>query len=72
MLFRSMVNRGELIAAAAEGLSVPIHASVCGMVTEVTERYIEIEARLQRLQPGGELEAKGREESVERMELSHE
>lgn len=68
-----MVNRGELIAAAAEGLSVPIHASVCGMVTEVTERYIEIEARLQQPQPGGgELEAKGREESVERMELSHE
>lgn len=37
------VTRGQKIAEAAEGLSVPVHASVCGKVTEVTERYIEIE-----------------------------
>ena len=38
------VSRGQMIAEAAEGLSVPIHASICGTVTAVTDRYIEIEA----------------------------
>ena len=37
------VSRGQMIAEAAEGLSVPIHASICGTVTAVTDRYIEIE-----------------------------
>lgn len=36
------VTRGQVVAEAAEGLSVPVHASVCGTVTEVTERYVEI------------------------------
>ncbi len=36
------VTRGQMIAAAAEGLSVPAHASICGVVTDVTERYVEI------------------------------
>ena len=29
------VERGQIIAAAAKGLSVPIHASVSGKVTKV-------------------------------------
>lgn len=37
------VVRGQKVAEAAEGLSAPIHASVCGRVAEVTERYIELE-----------------------------
>lgn len=36
------VTRGQVIAEAAEGLSVPIHASVCGVVTDVTDKYVEI------------------------------
>lgn len=36
------VQRGQVIAAAAEGLSVPIHASITGTVTEVQDRYISI------------------------------
>lgn len=36
------VKRGQIIANAAEGLSVPIHASICGTVTEVQDKYIEI------------------------------
>ena len=36
------VTRGQMIAAPAKGLSVGIHASICGMVTEVTDRYIVI------------------------------
>lgn len=38
------VSRGQKIAEAAEGLSVPVHASICGRVTAVTDRYIEITA----------------------------
>ncbi len=38
------VTRGQVIAEAAAGLSVPIHASICGTVTEVTDRYIVIAA----------------------------
>ena len=38
------VSRGQMIAAAADGLSVPVHASICGKVTEVTDKYIEITA----------------------------
>lgn len=33
---------GDIIATAAEGLSVNIHASKAGKVTEVTERYVVI------------------------------
>ena len=36
------VTIGQMIAAPANGLSVGIHASVCGKVTEVTDRYIVI------------------------------
>ena len=36
------VTRGQVIANAAQGLSVPVHASVCGVVTDVTDRYVEI------------------------------
>ncbi len=36
------VTRGQVIAAAAQGLSVPVHASICGIVTDVTDKYVEI------------------------------
>ena len=36
------VERGQMIAAPANGLSVGIHASITGKVTEVTDRYIVI------------------------------
>lgn len=36
------VKEGDVIAKAAEGLSVNIHASIDGQVTEVTDRYIII------------------------------
>lgn len=36
------VTRGQLIAEAVQGLSVPVHASICGTVTDVTDKYIEI------------------------------
>lgn len=36
------VTRGQVIAEAAQGLSVPVHASICGSVTDVTDTYIEI------------------------------
>ncbi len=38
------VVRGQVIAEAAAGLSVPVHASICGTVTEVTDKYVEITA----------------------------
>ncbi len=38
------VSRGQVIAEAAQGLSVPVHASICGVVTEVTDKYVEITA----------------------------
>ena len=38
------VQRGQLIAQPEDGLSVGIHASICGKVTEVTDRYIIIAA----------------------------
>ncbi|MDD2970672.1 MAG: 4Fe-4S dicluster domain-containing protein [Lachnospiraceae bacterium] len=41
----TFVERGQKIADAAAGLSVPIHASIDGIVTDVTERYIIIEAK---------------------------
>ncbi len=34
------VQEGQMIAEAAEGLSVSIHASIAGRVAEVTDRYI--------------------------------
>lgn len=36
------VTRGQIIANAAEGLSVPVHATICGKVTDVTDKYMEI------------------------------
>lgn len=36
------VVRGQVVAAPGEGLSVPVHASVCGVVTDVTDKYVEI------------------------------
>lgn len=39
------VTRGQVVAGAAEGLSVPVHASICGVVTEATDRYVEITAQ---------------------------
>ncbi len=36
------VTRGQMIAGPADGLSVGIHASICGRVTEVTDRHILI------------------------------
>ena len=36
------VNAGDVIAAAADGLSVNIHASVSGVVKEVTDKYVLI------------------------------
>ena len=39
------VTRGQMIAQPAQGLSVGIHASVSGKVTEVTDRHIIIAAK---------------------------
>lgn len=39
------VTRGQMIAQPAQGLSVGIHASICGKVTEVTDRHITIAAK---------------------------
>ena len=36
------VTRGQMIAAPANGLSVGIHATISGRVTEVTDRHIII------------------------------
>ena len=36
------VERGQMIGAPASGLSVGIHASITGKITEVTDRYIVI------------------------------
>ena len=36
------VTRGQMIAQPANGLSVAIHATICGKVTEVTDRHIVI------------------------------
>ncbi|WP_373212878.1 4Fe-4S dicluster domain-containing protein [Ruminococcus sp. 5_1_39BFAA] len=36
------VTRGQMIAQPANGLSVGIHATICGKVTEVTDRHIII------------------------------
>ncbi|MCD8337447.1 MAG: 4Fe-4S dicluster domain-containing protein [Lachnospiraceae bacterium] len=38
------VSRGQMIASPAQGLSVGIHASIDGKVTEVTDRHIVIAA----------------------------
>ena len=40
-----MVSAQTVVAKAADGLSVNIHASVAGKVTDVTDKYIEISAR---------------------------
>ena len=39
------VNTGDVIAKADDGLSVAIHASVAGVIKEVTEKYILITTR---------------------------
>ncbi len=39
------VNAGQCIAKAGQGLSVAIHASVNGVVTQVTDKYITIAER---------------------------
>ena len=39
------VARGQMIAQPADGLSVGIHATISGKVTEVADRYIIIAAR---------------------------
>lgn len=36
------IARGQVVARAAEGLSVPLHASISGTVTAVTDKYVEI------------------------------
>ena len=36
------VSAGDVIAKAADGLSVNIHASISGTVEEVTDAYIRI------------------------------
>lgn len=38
------VSAGQVIASAPEGLGVAIHASIAGTVTEVTDKYIVINA----------------------------
>ncbi len=38
------VTRGQMIAKPGNGLSVGIHASICGKVTEVTDRFVTIAA----------------------------
>ena len=40
-----MVTKGQMIAEPGKGLSVGIHASVNGLVTEVNEKYIVIESQ---------------------------
>lgn len=37
------VDQGQMIARPAEGLSVAVHASISGIVTQVTEKYVMIE-----------------------------
>ena len=37
------VERGQVVGAAGNGLSVAIHASISGTVTEVSDRYVVIE-----------------------------
>lgn len=39
-----LVEKGQMIARPAEGLSVAVHASISGQVTEVTEKYIIIQS----------------------------
>ena len=36
------VSRGQMIAQPAQGLSVGIHATISGKVTEVTDRHVVI------------------------------
>lgn len=42
------VTKGQVVAEAAEGLSVPIHASIDGKITEMNEKYVIIENQEQR------------------------
>lgn len=42
---RDMVVKGQMIAEPAKGLSVGIHASVNGLVSEVNEKYVVIETQ---------------------------
>ena len=38
-----VVERGQMLATPAEGLSVAVHASIDGKIIEVTEKYVIIE-----------------------------
>ena len=39
------VKAGDVVGSAAEGkLSMPVHASISGKVTEVTDKYVVIRA----------------------------
>ena len=42
------VSRGQMIARPGNGLSVGIHASIDGLVTEVTDRYVVLAAQGER------------------------
>ena len=39
------VTKGQMIAEPAKGLSVGIHASIDGVVSEVTDKYVIIETQ---------------------------
>lgn len=43
--FGDRVNKGDVIAKAANGLSVNIHASISGLVTEVNDKYVCIKSK---------------------------
>ena len=37
------VEKGQMVAAPADGLSVAVHASISGKVMEVTDKYVIIQ-----------------------------
>lgn len=39
-----VIEKGQMIAKPADGLSVAVHASIGGTVTEVTDQYVIIQA----------------------------
>ena len=39
-----MVEAGQMVAEPGKGLSLPVHASISGSVTDVTDSYIIINA----------------------------
>ena len=40
-----IVEKGQVIAKPAEGLSVAVHASICGKVVEVNENFVIVRNR---------------------------